>query len=149
MSNDLDDLASAFNQGFVPHQRQSTTLSHQPVPSSTRGSTMSSQPDTGPNLNGGGGGSGSLESPTKPSQDGPGNNPTSSGSYTVWQKAEADRILSCNPKDWYAIIGLDSRQGHSNEVVDLAYAKTLQSVDPDKNLYEKARQAFESEYKTL
>jgi len=107
---------------------------------------MSSQPAAGPSLNGGGGGSGSPEAPA---QNGPGDNPGSSGSYTVSQKAEADRILSCNPKNWYAIIGLDGSEGYSNEVVDLAYAKTLQSVDPDKNLYEKAKQAFESEYKTL
>jgi hypothetical protein len=110
---------------------------------------MSSQSDAGPNLNGGGGGSGSPGAPAQPSQDGPGNNPNSSDSYTVSQKAEVDRILSCNPKNWYAIIGLDESQGHSNEVVDLAYSKTLQSVDPGKNLHEKAKQAFESEYETL
>lgn len=77
---------------------------------------------------------------SKPNQDGPGSGP----GYTPEQKAEVDRILKCNPKNWYEI--LRAADTSSVEEARTAYNKTLLAVHPDKNRYEKAGDAFKSKY---
>lgn len=70
------------------------------------------------------------------SQNGPG----SSLPYTEEQKSEVDRILKCNPKNWYEIIG--ANDSSSVEEARAAFTKTALMVHPDKNKYEKAGDAF-------